>query len=651
MRKFFCKTIFLHTLRRYWAGSAILTIIFILITLGYHSGISTIRTHTNYTPEQAVFNAAAILQGMLPAILLLAAAAAVACAFFTFSTLHSKRGAVMMHSIPVRREAHYISASLGGLTLLWAPITVCVIGFLIVQLSVGVFSALSLAIVLMMLLLTSFMAYSLSVLAAFLTGSSIGQFSILGLILALPPLVESFFNEIMRNYLFGYGGFSMWFNENFHPVAPIARLTGRTGFWLHNPDVAEWGGFTSGDALQLLFALGFCAVFAVSALLLCRKRRIESAGDLIAFRGVRPVFRYGAAFLAAFIFSMFGSAFLAGGHYYSAMGRVSAPGFLIYGAVGGVIGFFVAEMFLRKTVKVFKHWRGALLFTGCYIAVILALIYDVFGYGSYVLPKDRVESIYLSERQMPWPGSAEWQIEPTPYLFTGDDMSAALALQELIAKEGKAVTREWESWRPQQPGTRTYYGHGSYSYAQPMPYTWHVFHLNATLSSGRVIQRQYRLLLPLGSNKWTEALAALDEAARPQRLERLRNIGAASRYLHFHSLVYFPEWAGMEDFEYNEHPGYTEYFTIVNRAEIQEFFDALVLDNEKSLTWDGFNRWHDYSVHNIMSIQAVLREANPGRNSIHMELKSGDQNAINWLIERGYLPPGFPESRESNRMR
>jgi hypothetical protein len=149
---------------------------------------------------------------------------------------------------------------------------------------------------------------------------------------------------------------------------------------------------------------------------------------------MRNVFRYGSAFFFAFIF----------GQSVAVVAEESTmlSGFSIF---GGILGFFIAEMTIRKTIRVFRFFKGAILFTSIYLAVSLILIFDVFGYGSYVLPKDKVESIYLSEYSIPLEDTDAWKIKPLSYLFTGEKMDAALALQEYIAKEGKRSTREANS--------------------------------------------------------------------------------------------------------------------------------------------------------------------------------------------------------------
>jgi hypothetical protein len=618
MRKCFSKAIYLNTLRRYWVGGALLSVIFILVVLGYHSGN---RFYTQeilgVMPQQdPVFNIGKALLDLTPGLALSVAAAAVLCAVMVFSYLHNKRGAVMIHAVPVRREAHFVSSFLGGLTLLWGPVFLGAGGFAVVQASLGRFNAPSLGIMLMMLLLTSLGAYCLTVLAGFFTGSQLGQFSVLALILALPLMIEMFISQLAANYLFGYRGgfFPTWINYHLHPAAPLGKLFGRAEEWLPRPAIEHAGGLTPGDAGQIAVLLTWCAVFIAGSLLLYRRRRLECAGDLIAVRGMRPFYRYGAAFLAAYIFGMFGSAFV-GDALFGRGGGMGGSGWLPYSIVGGVIGCFLAEMFIRRTVKVWRYWKGALVFTGCYILVILSLMFDIYGYGSYVLPKDRVESVYLSREEIPWPGSAEWFVEPRTYMFSGDDMEAALALQELIAKEGRKTSREGMNWTPPQ---------GHWTENTQFPFDMHYFSLHATLTNGRVVERNYQLYVPRDDAAWNEAIGALDEAARPQSLERLRNIGAAAWRLDFWTNYLYDR----EDF-YASHTAGS-----LRGRDKTDFIEALILDNDHAPHPHWENRWRGYEPNGMIQVEAIFGR----QGSIPIRVWQSDRNAIEWLIANNHLP-------------
>ena len=643
MRKCFSKQIYLTTLRRYWAGGALLAVLSVLLTLAYHSNVSNVRYgQFGYMAETDMVQKSweagqRLLQAFVPVASVFGACAAIACAALVFSYLHGKRGSVMLHALPIRRETHFVSVFLGGLTLLWVPAIICAAGFAVVQMSLGLFCGTSVILALMLLLLATLAAYSFTAFAGFLAGSTFGQISVAGLLLGLPPLIEMFFYQLCRNFLFGFSGFTVTVNEYIHPVSVFYKLASRVSLWLPG---SEESGLTAGVAGWLVFLLGYCAVFIAASLLLYRRRHLECAGDFIAVRGMRPVFRYGSAFLATYLFGTIGSLFHGRSVFFGSFyeGGVSG-GWLLYSIVGGILGFFIAEGFIRKTVKVHRHWKGALLFTGCYLAVFFALFFDVFGYGGYVLPKDKVESVYLSHNSMPWEGSAEWEIKPIPYLFTGEDMDAALALQELIAREGKSVTAEWRAWTPDALGSPAPFAPDDDKlYMEPPPYQWRIFNLTATLTSGRTVVRNYQLYVPTGSAEWNAKIDALYEAAVPQRLEKLRNIGAAARRLEF---------TGYSWHHYSR--DYRPLDRTLYGRDIEAFIAELVKDNLEYTNWDSsmpFEAvYYDQSgptpLAEFLYIDAVIGEAEPRyhwANRISLVVRYSDDNALQWLMERNYLP-------------
>jgi hypothetical protein len=657
MHRFFSKTVYMTALRRNWVGSALLTVVFILIALGYHTSISY-----NYHAAQADLvrlrdQAGLTLVGtsFIASVALLVAAASVLCGVVVFSYLHNKRATVMMHAIPVRREAHFVSAFLGGLTLLWAPIALLIAGVAAAQASAGLFYGSSLLIFTLMMLLVSLAAYSLTVFAAFLAGSVMGQLSVTALILALPPLVEVFINQLFNYYLFGYSGFTMWFNQRFHIAAIYGRIADRAFAWLPHINYEE--GFRAADLTLILFLLGYCAAFIAGSLLLYRTRRFECAGDFIAVRGMRPVFRYGSAFLAAFMFGQFGAAVtMSGSGALLGAGIGASPVWLGYSIVGGIIGFFVAEMFIRKTVKVHKRWKGALLFTGCYLAVFFAVFFDITGYGSYVLPRDRVESIYLSAEWLPREGSADRAIQPIAYMFTGENMSAALDLQEYIAKNGKAATKaslalptaDTVTGVPMSSASPYDYDGGRYYIrrAVEVQYVSYHFNMTAKLTNGRTVERRYNFLVPKTDEEWGIKIAALNEAARPQSLERLRNVGKAASRLEITHNYWISDW----EWEVLAPRHMTLY-----GGEIEGFIEALILDNQEFPKWEGHwnyrlmagigqytSSYEVYGMNNMMellTIRAVVASDNLPHfaNSIQIRVYSSDVNALDWLTGRGYI--------------
>jgi len=124
-------------------------------------------------------------------------------------------------------------------------------------------------------------------------------------------------------------------------------------------------------------------LLALLALLIYRRRKLEVAGDFVAIRALHPLVSLIFTVFTAALFAMFGSA----------MGNNYLP-FL---CVGVVAGFFIGQMLLRRTVKVFQG-KTFLRFAAVSGLVALSLVsvrFDIFGIETWIPKASRVESVQV----------------------------------------------------------------------------------------------------------------------------------------------------------------------------------------------------------------------------------------------------------------
>ena len=141
-----------------------------------------------------------------------------------------------------------------------------------------------------------------------------------------------------------------------------------------------------------MFGLDIVAVYAVAgvALAVCsfflyRARRLESAGDVVSVRPMRPVFQYGVALCAGLALGIFTTAFLGG----------EEPTLMVSILVWAVIGYFVARMLLEKSFRVLRYWKGAAVSAGVFVLLFLVVGFDLTGFETRVPTADQVESVEL----------------------------------------------------------------------------------------------------------------------------------------------------------------------------------------------------------------------------------------------------------------
>ena len=133
---------------------------------------------------------------------------------------------------------------------------------------------------------------------------------------------------------------------------------------------------------------GAGVVLAVLALLIYRARQVESAGDVVSIPLVRPLFQIGVAFCAGLSLGLFTALFF--GCYEDPLALTLCA--LIWTAVG----FFVAEMLLKKSFRVLGAWKRCLAMTAAMAALCLVCFLDPFGIEARTPQAGEVASVRLS---------------------------------------------------------------------------------------------------------------------------------------------------------------------------------------------------------------------------------------------------------------
>ncbi len=150
----------------------------------------------------------------------------------------------------------------------------------------------------------------------------------------------------------------------------------------------------SRDDAFVLYQPGLVAVYAaagvalsIAALLIYRSRHIESAGDVVAVKLVRPLFKYGVALCAGLTGGMFTYELLSG------LSDLTLMGWILF---WGLAGYFAAEMLLRKSFRVLATWKGAVPLAAVIVLLSLSVHYDWYGFEDRVPQADQVTAVTLN---------------------------------------------------------------------------------------------------------------------------------------------------------------------------------------------------------------------------------------------------------------
>lgn len=335
--------------------------------------------------ESAVTVVAAAMKTSVEASVVSGFLMGILAAMAVFGFLYNSRSCGMIASTPVRREAVFCSAYLAGaLPVIAANLFIAVLNWLF-TLSSGIEGACIFKMNAILFAVNSMeflIFFSIAAFIAMLTAN----------IVALPALylifnfvflgMEYVVRMLYGMFIFGYSDLPDCVLEF---MSPLIYLFTRIGLSATKTAVT----LTNWSAL-----LGYiiaAVVFSVTALLLYRKRRMESAGDVIAVKSLRPVFKFCVTACAALCFGLLFFVIISTLFTSLSMSMLVLSAGLI---IGAFIGYFASEMLLKKSFHVFKgNWKGFVITAVLCIVFAFVCVTDLFDLSSQLPDIDDIEMI------------------------------------------------------------------------------------------------------------------------------------------------------------------------------------------------------------------------------------------------------------------
>ncbi len=316
-----------------------------------------------------------------------------------FSYLTNPRATQGCHAMPIRREGLFLTGYLSGLFCMLSTLVVC---YLLAGLACALFGVLHLRALLLgfaAAALAVVFFYSFGVFCMVFTGQILAAPVFYGVLNVLVVGMEWLVRQFAGNFLFGY-------YENgdvlLAPLSPVVQL-----FRKLSPEISyasARGDVTYSDFECGIEGFGWLVGYAVAGLVLAalalyvyKTRKSEATGETVAIPWARPLFKYGVAFCAAFslgellYYLLFGINLTAG--------EYSLPGTLVCMVLAGLLGYFGAEMLLRKSLRVWRTGRvGAAVFTAALLLIGVGMASDLTGYETRVPDADGVKcvSVHIS---------------------------------------------------------------------------------------------------------------------------------------------------------------------------------------------------------------------------------------------------------------
>ncbi len=399
---FFNKGIYKKTCKRFFPWSICYGLI-LLVILPAMSGIiynnravyssdgTTYRnTLTGLTGELVEYTAS-----LMPFLIVIIAFAAMFAGMLIFSYLFKERAANMMHALPVSREALLITSLLAGLTLLLLPMVLAEGITVLLGLLFGItYYALLHAKLLLAFCLITFVFFSIAVFCAILSGHVITMpvlFQIVNFVSLWCWLLGGLMKEL---FVFGCS-MSSELSTAAKYLSPIIML-GSEFAVTEYPDALAASDLYTGTVIcrlnfQMVIIYTLCAVLLLAvSLLLYRKRKVECAGDILAFKGTAWIFQILLATGTGVLFTILLYSFF--DYDIVRMPYLSMLFFLL----GTPFGFFAGRMLIRKNFFIFRESaKGFVIFAVCALLLMLSVKMDLYGEARRVPDPEDVESVTI----------------------------------------------------------------------------------------------------------------------------------------------------------------------------------------------------------------------------------------------------------------
>lgn len=555
-------TLFRKNLSRFWPLWGLASFVGALFPLALF--LQLVREHTRVDALEMTGAYYAAVSWAVPALSL---CYAVLCAMTVWSYLYNARSVSLMHTLPIRRRGIFFTNFLSGMAMMLIPYAVTGALCVLVSLYAHAFDPVGLGITILAVVGESFFYFASATFVAFVTGNIFALPALYFLLHFLAVLADFLVSSFAQGFLFG-------FNSSYTGVveflSPTVYLTGHLRADMEYAETMTASGYADRAVASVTLENGWLiAVYALVGVVLTalaysayRRRHSESAGDVMAVRWLRPVFRWGVTVLAGtlgglVLYELFWRSFQYSPTY-------EALPMAVCLAVAGIIGYYAASMLLAKSLRVFRgSWKSLLAVVVLAAAFCAALHFDALGIESRIPTLDQVKQVEL-------------RVQGNTYtLYPGQDD----ALIEQVRTLHQAITADEAYIRDAEYNGLMAEEEGNVSYGNPLRLTY-------TLRTGAVVERFYSLTITRDRLAQSDTYDALLDAL-------VRNETMKQKRLHLGGDGYTPDGGSI----YVERRG--EGYDLGSR-EAQAILNAVAQDAAVGAwgdaDWFGSNDGSDYAL-------------------------------------------------------
>lgn len=288
---------------------------------------------------------------------------AICTGILLFSYLHKARGVAGHHSLPVTRGQLYRTKLVSGAALLYTPIIINALLFVIMLGSDACSKCFGIGDILSWVAVGAlyvWIVFSLTVFVNMMTGYSIGAVVFTVGFMILPLIITSASCVILEEELYGYC-------DNFSYV------------------VTQYIYISEQNLLHMPYCMVYIVMgllFLVGAYYLYKRRKLENYGEVIAVSWLKPVFIAIVGIFSSIMSYM----------YFAAYFDIEGIWYII---PLGVVGTVIAWMISRKSLSLKGVWKPIVIYIASALVVCGIIKLDVVGFEDRTPDLDRIDRVEI----------------------------------------------------------------------------------------------------------------------------------------------------------------------------------------------------------------------------------------------------------------
>lgn len=309
-----------------------------------------------------------------------------------FGFMNNSRSANFFFSLPIKRGSLFLTKTLACLVVTFIPAILAGIVPIIAHpgdpVPVYLFAQILLAHV-TFLGTALFCMVIIGQSIAFAAISAIFQFTAYGIYYMLSSILSASIYGFYGSFGMGrivqyltpvwYFTQSAFYNDPYNIYYTVADVTHN-----RNNDILLFSALMALGGL----ALGIIAFFAF------KKRKAESAGDIVVFKFLQPIFKYCVAFCSSLLFTRLMLSAL--NFTNDVITHRNLPLVCLMLIVNTALGYFITEMLIQKKFNVFKRtWKGCAVIATLIVAAMCFVEFDVLGIETDIPDIDSITSVHV----------------------------------------------------------------------------------------------------------------------------------------------------------------------------------------------------------------------------------------------------------------